>query len=188
MSDSDIIKELGLKLIKDIGEDPEREGLQKTPQRYADTIRFLTQGYNQDLHEVTKNSVFESESRDMITIKDTEFYSLCEHHVVPFFGICHIGYIPNDKILGFSDFAKIIELFSRRLQIQERLTRQIASAIEEVLKPSGVGVVIKAKHLCMMMRGVEKQNSEIITSSMLGSFRKNISTRNEFLGLIGSNC
>lgn len=172
-------------LLDEIGENPKREGLLKTPKRFSESMLFLTQGYHLSLNEETEGSIFTAESKDMVIIKDIEFYSLCEHHLLPFFGICHIGYIPNEKILGFSKFARIIELYSRRLQIQERLTNEVANAIDKVLSPMGVGVIIKARHMCMMMRGVEKQNSEVVTSVMLGSFRDRINTRNEFLNLLG---
>ena len=176
----DIITEL----LKQIGEDPEREGLQRTPLRVEKAWKFLTQGYEQKVEDVVNDAVFEVESNHMVIIKDIEVYSLCEHHLLPFFGKCHIGYIPNGKVLGVSKLARITDLFARRLQIQERLTNQIAETLMEVLEPEGVGVVMEAKHLCMMMRGVEKQNSSMVTSAMEGNFRSSSKTREEFLRLI----
>ncbi len=171
-------------LLSKIGEDPAREGLLDTPDRAAKAMNFLTQGYQQNLEEVVNNAVFTVEDNHMIIVKDIELYSLCEHHMLPFFGKCHIGYIPEGKVLGVSKLARIVDLFARRLQIQERLTTQVAMSIMDTVAPEGVGVVIEAQHLCMMMRGVEKQNSCMITSAMLGSFRNEPSTRNEFLQLI----
>ena len=173
-------------LLKAIEEDPRREGLIKTPERAAEAFRFLTRGYSQNLKDLVNNAVFKTETRDMIILKNIEIYSLCEHHLLPFFGKCHIGYIPNDSIIGVSKLARIADMYARRLQVQERLTRQIADAIWQTLKPNGVGVVIDAQHLCTMMRGVEKQNSVMQTSTMLGSFEKRQSTRMEFLRLIGT--
>ena len=173
-------------LLKAIGEDPRREGLIKTPERAAEAFRFLTRGYSQNLKDLVNNAVFKTETRDMIILKNIEIYSLCEHHLLPFFGKCHIGYIPNDAIIGVSKLARIADMYARRMQLQERLTRQIADAIWQTLKPNGVGVVIDAQHLCTMMRGVEKQNSVMQTSTMLGSFEKRQSTRMEFLRLIGT--
>ena len=178
------MEELFLKLIKSIGEDPEREGLIRTPARAAEGFQFLTRGYQQNLKDLVNHAVFETETRDMIILKNIEIYSLCEHHILPFFGKCHIGYIPSDKIIGVSKLARIADMYARRLQLQERLTRQIADAIDSVLKPNGVGVVIEAQHLCTMMRGVEKQNTVMETSTMLGSFEARQSTRMEFLRLI----
>ena len=172
------------KLLEKIGENPEREGLRDTPDRAAKAMAFLTQGYHQKLEEVINNAIFTVDDNHMVIVKDIELYSLCEHHLLPFFGKCHIGYIPNGKVLGVSKLARIVDLFARRLQIQENLTNQVAGTIMDLLAPEGVGVVIEAKHLCMMMRGVEKQNSCMVTSAMLGSFRDDRATRNEFLQLI----
>ena len=178
------MNELYKNLLTKLGEDPQREGLLETPDRAAKAMEFLTQGYSQKLEDVVNNAVFTVEDNHMIIVKDIELYSLCEHHMLPFFGKCHIGYIPEGKVLGVSKLARIVDLFARRLQIQERLTNEVASSIMETIAPEGVGVVVEAQHLCMMMRGVEKQNSNMITSAMLGSFRRDQSTRNEFLQLI----
>jgi GTP cyclohydrolase I len=171
-------------ILKQLGEDPEREGLQKTPSRYAKALTFLTKGYDECPKKVMNDAIFTESYDDMIVVKDIEIYSLCEHHMLPFFGRAHVAYIPNGHIVGLSKVARMVDVFARRLQVQERLTTQIAKTIEELLKPKGVGVVIEAKHLCMMMRGVEKQNSSMVTSSMLGEFRNNDVTRKEFLSLI----
>jgi len=171
-------------LLTHIGEDPEREGLLNTPDRAAKAMEFLTKGYREKLADVINDAVFTVEDNHMVIVKDIELYSLCEHHMLPFFGKCHIGYIPEGKVLGVSKLARIVDLFARRLQLQERLTNQVATSLMDTLAPEGVGVVIEAKHLCMMMRGVEKQNSCMVTSAMLGSFRRDRSTRNEFLQLI----
>jgi len=172
-------------LLSEIGEDPEREGLLDTPERAAQAMKFLTRGYRQKLEDIINDAIFTVEDNHMIIVKDIELYSLCEHHMLPFFGKCHIGYIPEGKVLGVSKLARIVDLFARRLQIQERLTNEVARTLMDTVAPEGVGVVIEAQHLCMMMRGVEKQNSYMVTSAMLGSFRKDASTRNEFLKLIG---
>ena len=179
------MEELVKQWLKAIGEDPDRQGLQKTPERVADAWKFLTRGYTQDVNEVINSAVFDVEANHMIIVKDIEIYSMCEHHMLPFFGRCHIGYIPKGKVYGVSKLARLADIFARRLQLQERLTNQIARVIMDSLNPEGVGVVIEARHLCMMMRGVEKQNSSMVTSAMLGSFHDSIATRNEFLTLIG---
>ncbi len=171
-------------ILEQIGEDPTREGLLKTPERVEKSYQFLTRGYTQNLNDVINGAIFHEECDDMVIVRDIEFYSLCEHHMLPFFGKCHIGYIPRDKVLGVSKLARITDMFARRLQLQERLGRQIADAVNQVLEPEGVGVVIEGQHLCMLMRGVQKQNSIMTTSAMLGSFRKEESTRLEFLKLI----
>ena len=180
------MKSLYKKLLEEVGEDPTREGLRDTPDRAAKAMEFLTQGYHQRLEDVVNNAIFTVEDNHMVIVKDIELYSLCEHHMLPFFGKCHIGYIPDGKVLGVSKLARIVDLFARRLQIQENLTNQVAGTIMDLLAPEGVGVVIEAKHLCMMMRGVEKQNSCMVTSAMLGSFRRDRATRNEFLHLLSS--
>lgn len=175
------------KLIREflagLGEDPDREGLKRTPERVVDAFRFLTHGYSLDPMEVVKDAIFTVEANHMVIVKDIEIYSLCEHHLLPFIGRCHIGYIPNGRVLGVSKLARMADIFARRLQLQERLTNQIADAVMKAIEPEGVAVVIEAQHLCMMMRGVEKQNSSMITSAMLGVFNTN-TTRNEFLQLI----
>ncbi len=172
-------------LLGELGQDPEREGLIHTPERVARSLAFLTQGYAQDPRAVVGEAIFEAEYDEMVVVRDVEIFSLCEHHLLPFFGRCHIAYLPNGKIVGLSKLARLAEVFARRLQVQERLTNEIARAIEEVVNPRGVGVVIEAQHLCMMMRGVEKQNSLAVTSCMLGRFRSDARTRGEFLSLIG---
>ena len=171
-------------ILAELGEDPAREGLLKTPERVEKSFRFLTRGYGQTLEEIVNGALFEAESDDMVIVRDIEFFSMCEHHLLPFFGKCHVGYIPQKKIIGVSKIARIVEMFSRRLQIQERLTKEISHAISDILDAEGVGVVMEAQHLCMKMRGVEKQNSIMTTSSMLGSFRRELATRNEFTRLI----
>lgn len=167
-----------------LGEDPDREGLRRTPDRVATSLAWLTRGYEMDVQQVVNGALFDAAgASNLIMVRDIELYSLCEHHMLPFYGRAHIGYIPNGKIVGLSKVARLVEVFARRLQVQERLTEQVASAMEEVLKPLGVGVVIEAYHLCMMMRGVEKQNSKTITSAIRGSFRSDPRTREEFLTL-----
>ena len=178
------MEDLIRRILGEIGEDPGREGLVKTPGRVDRALRFLTRGYGQSLEEVVHGALFEAESDDMVIVRDIEFFSLCEHHMLPFFGKCHVGYIPKKKIIGVSKIARIVEMFSRRLQVQERLTKEISHAVSDILDAEGVGVVMEAQHLCMKMRGVEKQNSIMTTSSMLGSFRRELATRNEFTRLI----
>lgn len=177
------VQELIRELLIEIGEDPEREGLKNTPARVAKAWEFLTKGYHSDPQKIINNALFDSASNNMIIARDIEVYSLCEHHMLPFYGKCHIGYIAQEKVLGVSKLARIVEVFSRRLQIQERLTEQIARTIMDVTGAEGVGVVMECKHLCMMMRGVEKQNSVMTTSSVLGSFHNEQATRAEFLSL-----
>ena len=171
-------------LLEAIGEDPEREGLLRTPIRAAKAFEFLTNGYRQDLEEIVNNAIFSSEASEIVLVKDIELYSMCEHHLLPFIGRAHVAYIPNGKVIGLSKIARIVDVFARRLQIQEQLTVQIADALMKCLEPSGVGVVVEAKHLCMMMRGVEKQNSVMKTSCLLGSFKEDARTRSEFLALL----
>jgi len=178
------IQELIRDLLRTIGEDPDREGLQRTPYRVAKAYKYLLRGYEREPRELFEKAVFVEDYDEMIVVRDIDFYSLCEHHLLPFFGKCHIAYIPSDRIVGLSKLARLVDIYSRRLQVQERLTSQIARTIEESLKPIGVGVVIEAQHLCMMMRGVEKQNSLAVTSAMLGAFRTSSATRAEFLGLV----
>ena len=172
-------------LLLTLGEDPEREGLQKTPERWLRSMEFLTSGYRKDVRGLINNAIFHESYSDMVIVRDIELYSLCEHHILPFFGRCHVGYIPNGKVIGLSKIPRIVDAFARRLQVQERLTSQISHALQEHLAPAGVGVVIEAYHFCMMMRGVEKQNSYTMTSSMLGAFQ-NMPTRSEFLTLLQS--
>ena len=178
------MQELTRDLLVKIGEDPDREGLRKTPERFAEAIRFLTSGYRQDPREVLQRAIFHEEYDEMVTLKDLDIFSLCEHHILPFFGKCHVAYLPRKNIVELSKIARVVELYSRRLQVQERLTQEIATAIMDTLAPHGVAVVIEAFHLCMMMRGVEKQNSKAVTSAMLGVFRTRQSTRMEFMELI----
>jgi len=171
-------------LLEAIGEDPQRQGLARTPARAARALEFLTQGYRQDVDEIINHAVFDSEASEIILVKDIELYSLCEHHLLPFIGRAHVAYIPNGKVIGLSKVARIVDLFARRLQIQENLTTQIAESLMSALHPGGVAVVVEAKHLCMMMRGVEKQNSIMKTSCLLGSFKDDARTRSEFLSLL----
>ena len=176
-------EELVAEMIRRLGDDPEREGLKQTPERVAKSLAFLTQGYAMKSEDVINGAFFEEGHRNMVLVKDIEMYSLCEHHLLPFFGKVHVAYIPNGKIVGLSKTARLVEVYARRLQVQERLTEQIAQAIWERVEPEGVGVVVEAYHLCMMMRGVQKQNSKTITSAMRGSFLENQMTRDEFLRL-----
>jgi GTP cyclohydrolase I len=178
------IADLVRKMLALIGEDPNREGLRRTPERFEKAFRYLTSGYRQDPEKLLNGAMFSVCYDNMVVVKDIELYSLCEHHLLPFFGKCHVAYIPNKKVVGLSKIARLVNMYARRLQIQERLTSQIAQAIQENLAPEGVGVVIEARHLCMVMRGVEKQHSAAMTSAMLGAFRENKQTRDEFLSLI----
>lgn len=178
------IADLVRKMLALIGEDPNREGLRRTPERFEKALRYLTSGYRQDPEKLLNGAMFSVCYDNMVVVKDIELYSLCEHHLLPFFGKCHVAYIPNKKVVGLSKIARLVNMYARRLQIQERLTSQIAKAIQEKLSPEGVGVVVEAQHLCMVMRGVEKQHSAAMTSAMLGAFRENKQTRDEFLSLI----
>ena len=178
------IADLVRKMLTLIGEDPNREGLRRTPERFEKALRYLTSGYRQDPEKLLNGAMFSVCYDNMVVVKDIELYSLCEHHLLPFFGKCHVAYIPNKKVVGLSKIARLVNMYARRLQIQERLTSQVAKAIQEKLSPEGVGVVIEARHLCMVMRGVEKQHSAAVTSAMLGAFRENKQTRAEFLSLI----
>ena len=181
---SESIADLVRRMLQLIGEDPDRDGLRHTPERFEKALRFLTSGYHQDPQKLLNGAMFSVCYDQMVLVKDIEIYSLCEHHMLPFFGKCHVAYIPDKKVVGLSKIPRLVNMFARRLQIQERLTNQIASSIQENISPFGVGVVIEARHLCMVMRGVEKQNSQTVTSAMLGSFRENVQTREEFLSLI----
>ena len=173
-------------IIRGVGEDPGREGLQATPERAARAMQYLTRGYGQTVDEVVNNAIFESDNEEMILVRNIELYSLCEHHLLPFIGKCHVAYIPTGRVIGLSKIARIVDMYARRLQIQENLTKQIADTLMGAINPAGVGVIIEARHLCMMMRGVEKQNSMMTTSMMLGSFRDHDRTRTEFLKLVGA--
>jgi len=175
-----------LEVIEKIGEDPDRDGLKRTPERMAKAIRFLTRGYQEDAAQLLRGALFEVDYDEMVIVKDIEMFSLCEHHMLPFFGKVHVAYLPKGKVIGLSKIPRLVDIFARRLQVQERLTKQIADAIQDAIDPIGVGVVIEARHLCMMMRGVEKQHSQTVTSSMLGAFRNEHETREEFLSLIRS--
>jgi GTP cyclohydrolase I len=183
-SDLDRIADAYRELLQGVGEDTDREGLRRTPDRAARALEFLTQGYRQNLDEIINGAVFESGASEIILVKDIELYSLCEHHLLPFIGRAHVAYLPNGKVLGLSKVARIVDVFARRLQIQENLTTQIAESLMRCLEPSGVAVVVEAKHLCMMMRGVEKQNSVMKTSCLLGTFKEDARTRSEFLSLL----
>jgi len=181
------IADLVRKIITLVGEDTEREGLRKTPERFEKALKFLTSGYHQNLDTVLNGATFSVNYDQMVVVRDIEFFSLCEHHLLPFFGKAHVAYLPSKRVLGLSKIARLVNMFARRLQIQERMTRQIADAICEKISPEGVGVIIEARHLCMQMRGVEKQHGQAMTSAMLGSFRQNKQTRDEFLSLIRTN-
>jgi len=178
------MQDLIRRLLAEIGEDPTREGLQDTPKRVEQAFRFLTSGYDADIDQVLNNALFSVDYSEMVIVKDVDFYSLCEHHLLPFFGKCHVAYIPSDRVIGLSKIPRLIDVFARRLQVQERLTNQIAETIQNKIAPLGVAVVMEATHLCMSMRGVEKQNSLAVTSAMIGAFRTNARTRMEFLELI----
>jgi GTP cyclohydrolase I len=178
------MQDLIARLLRELGEDPTREGLANTPVRVEKSLRFLTSGYSADIDEVINNALFTVDYSEMVIVKDIDFYSLCEHHLLPFFGKCHVAYIPSEKVIGLSKIPRLVEVFARRLQVQERLTHQIAEVIRDKIQPLGVAVVMEGTHLCMSMRGVEKQNSFAVTSAMLGAFRDNARTRSEFLELI----
>lgn len=181
------MEEFILKLFEEIGENPQREGLIHTPRRVNQVFRFLTKGYSEDVDRVLNGALFTVKYDEMVIVKDIEIYSLCEHHLLPFFGRCHVGYLPSDKVIGLSKIPRIVEIFARRLQVQERLTQQIAETIRDKITPRGVAVVIEAQHLCSMMRGVQKQRTKMITSAMLGVFREDQRSRMEFLNLIGEH-
>jgi len=182
--DQESMAELMRKLLEKIGEDPSREGLARTPDRAEKAFRFLTSGYQTDVQAIVNGALFAEKCDDMVVLRDIEFYSMCEHHLLPFFGIMHVAYLPKDKVIGLSKIPRIVDMFARRLQVQERLTHQVAATLDEVLQPKGVGVICEARHFCMMMRGVEKQHSGTVTSAMLGAFRKRKETRDEFLSLV----
>jgi len=184
IGNSEKIQKLVKELLIELGEDPERDGLVNTPKRVAAALTYLTSGYKADVQQMINQACFEQETTSMVVVKDIEVYSLCEHHLLPFYGRCHIGYIPRGRVFGISKLARLVDIYARRLQIQERLTEQIAYAIKDSINADGVGVMIEARHLCMMMRGVEKQNSMFVTSSVLGVFRTNSVTREEFLSII----
>ena len=183
-SRAEALEALVKEMLGQLGEDPEREGLIKTPDRVSRSMRFLTSGYKQDVDKVLNGALYTVACDEMVLVKNIELFSLCEHHLLPFFGSCHVAYIPRGKVIGLSKIPRLVDLFARRLQVQERLTTQIAETIMEKINPLGVGVIIEAKHLCMIMRGVEKQNSVAVTSALLGSFRRDNQTRNEFLSLV----
>ena len=185
MVENEKIADLTKLLLKEIGENPNREGLIKTPSRVSKAWSFFSRGYNQNVDEIINDAIFNENAKDMVVVRDVEFFSLCEHHLIPFFGKAHVAYIPNGKVVGLSKIPRIIDMYSRRLQVQERLTRQIAETLQDVLEPIGVAVIMEGQHMCMQMRGVEKQNSLTTTSSMLGKFRQSDRTRAEFLSIIG---
>lgn len=172
-------------LLRGLGEDPAREGLLRTPERVETALRYLTSGYSADVHQVVNGALFDVKYDEMVIVRDIEFFSMCEHHLLPFFGRMHVAYLPDNKVIGLSKIPRIVDVFARRLQIQERLTQQVAETVQDLVKPKGVGVICEARHFCMMMRGVEKQHSGAITSAMLGAFRDNRETRNELLSLVG---
>ena len=181
----DHIVKLTKDLLKTIGEDPEREGLLKTPKRVGKAWEYFSQGYRENLDDIINEAVFHEDCSEIVVVRDIEFFSMCEHHMIPFFGRAHVGYLPNGKVIGLSKIPRIVDMFSRRLQLQERLTSQVANTVQDILDPIGVAVVMEGRHLCMQMRGVEKQNSYASTSAMLGQFRKSAETRAEFLSIIG---
>jgi GTP cyclohydrolase I len=182
--DTATTQDLYRELIRRLGEDPTRDGLRDTPQRMERSMAFLTRGYDQTVTEVLHDALFDVDYDEMVIVKDIEFFSLCEHHMLPFFGKAHVAYVPNGKVIGLSKTARLVDVFARRLQVQERLTRDVADAIDEAIHPQGVAVILEAQHLCMMMRGVEKQHSSTVTSAMLGVFKTQLQTRNEFLSLV----
>ncbi len=180
----DPLRSAARQLLVSLGEDPDREGLQGTPERIAKTLRYLTSGYQMQLDRVLNGALYSVSYDEMVIVKDIEMFSLCEHHLLPFYGKCHVAYVPGKKVIGLSKIPRVVDMFARRLQVQERLTNQIAETLQETIRPQGVGVVIEARHLCMMMRGVEKQHSQAVTSAMLGVFREQQQTREEFLSLV----
>ena len=182
--DEESIASMMKKILSKIGEDPSREGLVRTPDRAEKALRFLTSGYQTDVQSIVNGALFNQKVDEMVVVKDIEFYSMCEHHLLPFFGTVHVAYLPKDKVIGLSKIPRIVDMFARRLQLQERLTQDVAQTIQDVLEPRGVGVICEARHFCMMMRGVEKQHSGTITSAMLGAFREGKETRDEFLSLV----
>ena len=185
-ADTKKIETLTRELLLALGENPDREGLKGTPRRVADAMEFLTSGYRADPQKLINGAIFTQGTNSMVIVKNIELYSLCEHHMMPFFGHCHIGYLPAGRVFGLSKLARLVDMYARRLQLQERLTEQISQAVMDAIDATGVGVMIEARHLCMMMRGVEKQNSVMVTSSVLGTFRESVATREEFLALIGN--
>ena len=183
--EDDRLESLARNLLVELGEDPDRDGLERTPRRVAESLRFLTKGYQEDVDQVLNGALYEVTHDEMIIVRDIEVFSLCEHHLLPFIGKCHVAYIPSRKVIGLSKIARLVDVFARRLQVQERLTTQVAQVLMEKINPLGVGVVMEAQHLCMIMRGVQKQNSVAVTSAMLGVFRDKKQTRDEFLSLVG---